>query len=152
LSKNGGHPGRSVANAVIRRWRAPHDGFVEITGSLQHLSDKGDGIRARIMGPGNRVLGEWTALNEKVDTHVKRVRVTRGQTIDFVVDPIKTNASDGFNWAPRLAAIASPDGTASTEEAWDARNDFAGPPPPPLGPWEQLAQALLLTNEFMFLD
>ncbi len=152
LNKNGGHPGRSLANAVIRRWCAPHDGFVEITGTLQHLSDKGDGVRARIMGPGNRVLGEWTALNEKVDTHVKRVRVTRGQTIDFIVDPIKTNVSDGFNWAPRLAAIAAPDGAASTGDAWDARNDFAGPPPPPLGPWEQLAQALLLTNEFMFLD
>jgi hypothetical protein len=38
------------------------------------------------------------------------------------------------------------------KKQWDSREDFAAPPPAPLSPWEQLAQALLLTNEFMFID
>jgi hypothetical protein len=153
LSKNGGHPGRNLNFAAIRRWRTPHDGFVEISGTLAHLSDKGDGVRARVIGPNNRVLAEWTAHNEKIDTHVKRVHVSRGQPIDFVVDPIKTGISDGFTWAPKLTSIPGPDAVGSAEhEVWDASKDFAGPPPPPLTPWEQLAQALMLTNEFMFID
>jgi hypothetical protein len=35
---------------------------------------------------------------------------------------------------------------------WNAANDFSGPPPRRLNPWEELAQALLVSNEFVFVD
>jgi hypothetical protein len=35
---------------------------------------------------------------------------------------------------------------------WAAAEHFGAPPPPPLDAWEQLAQALYLTNEFLYLD
>jgi hypothetical protein len=37
-------------------------------------------------------------------------------------------------------------------QSWDAQKDFAGPPMQLLNRWEQLAQALMLANEFVFLD
>ena len=37
---------------------------------------------------------------------------------------------------------------------WDAKTDFMDvrKMPKPIGPWEELAQVLLLSNEFMFVD
>jgi hypothetical protein len=37
---------------------------------------------------------------------------------------------------------------------WDARTDFASPDSAlePLGPWQELAQVLLLSNEFALVD
>lgn len=38
------------------------------------------------------------------------------------------------------------------QTVWDAQADFKAPPPPKLSPLQQIAQALLMTNEFMFID
>ena len=40
----------------------------------------------------------------------------------------------------------------ATATVWDAQADFKAPPPPKLEPLEQMAQALLMTNEFLFID
>ena len=40
-------------------------------------------------------------------------------------------------------------------QSWDAKKEFSGntpPPPTPLNAWEQLAQVLLESNEFLFID
>ncbi|HEX3138994.1 MAG TPA: hypothetical protein VHQ87_03010, partial [Rhizobacter sp.] len=68
-------------------------------------------------------------------------------TLDFVVDCQANENSDSFGWAPIVALIVG-GGT------WDARAGFSGPPEsrPQLGPWERYAQALLMTNEFAFVD
>ncbi|HWA96902.1 MAG TPA: DUF1553 domain-containing protein [Pirellulales bacterium] len=152
LNKNGGHPGKNLELAVIRRWRAPHAVTVDISGTLSHLSDKGDGIRARIIGPKGQLLGQWNVHNDKVEVDIKSVAVREGDVIDFVVDPLKTNTSDSFGWSPKLRSVAENKTKHENVEVWDARADFGPPPPPPLNAWEQLAQALLLTNEFLFLD
>ena len=38
------------------------------------------------------------------------------------------------------------------QTVWDAQAEFKGPPPAKLQPLEQMAQALLITNEFLFID
>jgi len=38
------------------------------------------------------------------------------------------------------------------DQIWDAKKDFAGPPPVSLNAWEKLAQVLLQTSEFAFVD
>ena len=35
---------------------------------------------------------------------------------------------------------------------WDSRTGFRGPLPKPLGSWSRYAQALLMTNEFAYID
>ena len=148
LTSTGGHPGRR-GDAVIRRWVAPVDGVATISGRLEHLSDKGDGVRGRIVGGDGTVLGEWIAFNDRVDTPVAEVAVRRGDTIDFAVDCREQPTADGFSWAASVTVAKGPGGRPAS---WDAKADFAGPPPPLLTPWEQCAQALLLTNEFWFVD
>lgn len=159
LTKSGGHPGRNQELAVVRRWVAPRKLVVDVAGEVAHLSDKGDGVRARLIGPKGTLLGEWIARNERVDAEVRGVAVEAGETLDFVVDCRTAPTADAFTWAPTITAAkagptAAGDATAGMAgpTAWDAAADFAPPPPPLLSPWEQLAQALLLTNEFLFID
>ena len=155
LSKNGGHPGRTQETAIVRRWTAPNEMTVDISGTLNHLTDRGDGIRAKIVAADGRVLGQWQIKNEKVETAASKVAVKRGETIDFVVDCFKTASADAFSWSSALRAVGEMKMAAKGDKSadmWDARADFAPPPPPPLTAWEQLAQALLLTNEFLFVD
>jgi hypothetical protein len=38
------------------------------------------------------------------------------------------------------------------QAVWDAQAEFKAPPPAKLEPLEQMAQALLITNEFLFVD
>ena len=71
------------------------------------------------------------------------IKVERGEIIDFVVDSDGDYEADDFQWSPVIAM---------EDRNWDARKDFAGPRQRKLTPREQLAQVLLLTNEFAFLD
>ncbi len=54
---------------------------------------------------------------------------------------------DGFTWAPRVALNGS-------DRFWDATANFAGvvTGSDELGGWERFAQALLISNEAMYLD
>jgi hypothetical protein len=63
--------------------------------------------------------------------------------LDFVVDPIGSHDYDSFGWAP---AVESPTGS------WEATRDFSGPNPAQLPRTVLLIQALLMSNEFMFVD
>lgn len=145
LTAEGGHPG-DAEHPAVRRWRASSEGVVSISGELQHPSEKGDGVRARIISSRKGKLGEWTAQNGKTDVKVERVEVKAGDWIDFVTDCRETIEHDSFNWAPVIKAQS---------REWNAKNDFAGPPreqPKRLGSWEKYAQVLLLANELMFVD
>jgi len=62
-----------------------------------------------------------------------------------------------FKWAPVISEVATAGSSAaeSAKVTWDAKKEFAGAAPPsldPLNAWEQLAQVLLLANEFSFID
>ena len=150
FSADGGHVGNDEQHAAIRRWHAPHDGAIKITGKLGHDSKEGDGVRGRIVSSRIGALGEWVAFNTKATTNVERVEVKRGDTIDFVTDLRASVNSDSFTWSPVIRYAGTDKGAAH----WNAKTDFAGPSPErrPLTPWERYAQALLLSNELVFVD
>jgi hypothetical protein len=80
------------------------------------------------------------------EVKLEKVEVKAGDTIDFLVGCKGTDSSDTFLWAPIIQ---------SDMEQWSAKGQFAGPPPPlppQMKPWEQYAQVLLQTNEFVFVD
>ncbi len=68
LNADGGHPGNDQAHAAVRRWLAPNDGSVTIEGVLEHATDKGDGVRGRVVSSRAGVAGEWTVRNGKAAT------------------------------------------------------------------------------------
>ena len=128
LHAAGGHPDQS-GRAVIRRWVAPKSGMLTISGSLQHGSPNGDGVRARVVSSraalqGNGLLGEWTCFNSKVDCPVPATPVEVGDTIDLIVDCLAEITSDSFEW-PAIISLTTTDGTV---QLFDSTTGFHGPP------------------------
>jgi len=87
-----------------------------------------------------------------VETSLDAVTVEPGEKIDFVVDCVKSSDFDSFAWAPVIRTRQTAGSATSVVQLWHSANDFSGPAPPRLNPWEQLAQALLVSNEFVFVD
>jgi hypothetical protein len=145
LNAEGGHPGNDKAHAAVRRWVAPRDAVVSIQSTLIHEVKQGDGVLGWLIVGGRGAMKSAVVHNGRVPFDVGRVRVRHGETIDFVVNIRDDLNSDQFRWAP---VIVEDGGTT----VWDAAHDFLGPTSPRLTPWEQLAQALLMTNEFAFDD
>jgi mono/diheme cytochrome c family protein len=151
LNAEGGHVGNDLQHAAIRRWHAPHDGAVRIRGQFAHAAKSGDGVRGRVVSNNSGKVGEWIAHDSKATTNVERIEVKRGDTIDFIVDLRASVDSDSFTWAPTIRYTTS---DVKDGEHWNAKDDFGGPRKEfkPLTPWERYAQALLLSNELMFID
>jgi len=142
LKADSGHPGDDSKHAVVRRWIAPSNCVVRISGTLSHEAKEGDGIRAYVTMAGKPAIASWTLRTQKAETVIEDVSVQGGESIDFVVACGKDSSNDMFKWAPKVGS-------------WDAKANFAGPPEPPLkplGPWAAFAQVLLFSNEFMFVD
>jgi mono/diheme cytochrome c family protein len=153
LTASGGHPGNRE-HAVIRRWTAPRDVIVSAQGLLKHTSPMGDGVRARLISSRGGLLGDWTAHNKETRTDVEKIEVKKGDRLDFVVDCRTGESFDSFAWAPALTPGPSPN-PGRGGKGWSAERDFGGPPPEgeaPLSRWERYCQALLMTNEFSYVD
>jgi hypothetical protein len=155
LNANGGHPGDDQKSAVIRRWVSPIDGVVQISGSIAHHGKKGDGVRARIVSSRAGELASWNVFQSEAQTVLENVGISKGDTIDFIVDCRGSPESDSFSWAPtlRVADAQSAAGTDGPEE-WNAATSFGGPDKPAgsLSAWDKYVQVLLESNEFVFVD
>lgn len=147
----GGHTGNDPDRAAIRRWKSTFAGSIRITGHIEHPSKEKDGIRAWIISDKQGSLASWTLSNKKEMVALPAVSVQKGETINFVVDLGADQSSNEFLWAPIIKRV----GNVADEVEWNAQKDFSGPPAPPpvaLTAWENFAQSLLLSNEFVFID
>ncbi len=122
LTATGGHPDVS-SRSVIRRWVAPVSGTIGVSGSLQHGSSNGDGVRGRVVSSRSGKAAEWTAFNGSTDTPVAKIDVETGDTIDFITDCREHHTSDSFNWPVTitLKRDGQPDRTLA------AKDQFQGP-------------------------
>ncbi len=152
LNRRGGHPGSRASEAAIRRWTAPFDGRVAISGELDHPAESGDGVRARVVSSRLGSLQEWEVFHRQQTIRLAEVEVRKGDTLDFVVEPGENENSDSFNWAPTIQRLDEIPARAAAD--WKSARDFAGPQPvpAPLDAWQQYAQVLLSANEFAFID
>ena len=80
---------------------------------------------------------------------LQEIDIKAGQTVDFITDMKQNHSHDSFEW--KIVVKFTPT-SAEREIADDAADQFQGPQPPPIEPWAQLAQILLLSNEFQFID
>lgn len=149
LNKDGGHVGNDLQHAVVRRWIVPHDGRFSLRGTLKHQTAEGDGVRGRILLSGVLQMDVWEAHNSETETRVPEFEVKAGQSIDFVTDLKGSVSHDSFNWPVRISLVSADGGERLRISS---EKEFAGPAPQPLDPWSQLAQVLLLSNEFQFID
>jgi len=149
LTRPGGHPGKNASQSSIRRWTAAKDMLIRIAGTAERSSERGDGIRLIVRINGQAVYQEELKTGD-LKTIAGYHPVQTGDAVDFVVDPMETPTSDGYRWT---VLIEERDETKrNVLESWHSARDFAAPPPPPMTPWEQVSQAFLMTNEFLFID
>ncbi|MDH4455884.1 MAG: PSD1 and planctomycete cytochrome C domain-containing protein [Verrucomicrobiota bacterium] len=139
--------------AVTARWQVPTDMKVSIDAVLSRSSDRGDGVRAWIHNSRTGVVSEYfcTPQHKKVPTQIT-TEVKRGDIVSFLVHNETGTDSDSFDWQPQITR-------ADTGELLtDAKNDFCDASrwpfgrPKPQQPLSQLAQVLMISNEFMFVD
>ncbi len=123
LHAAGGHAGDNPQHAAMRRWTAPRDGALSITGKLKHPSPSGDGVRGRIVVSRLGPQGEWIVKTKDAVTDVKSLVLKAGDTVDFIVDCIENVNSDSFEWGVQLD-LAGADGS---KESWNSARDFRGP-------------------------
>ncbi len=122
LNANGGHPD-IPQRAVIRRWTAPADGAISISGSLSHGSPNGNGIRGRIVSNRLGKAGEWKAHNSAADTAVTNLEVMAGDTIDFITDSMEDYTSDSFSWPVAITRRVA----GQPDEKISSADQFRGP-------------------------
>lgn len=123
LNSGGGHTGNNPDFAAIRRWTAPIAGNVRITGTLQHASEGGDGVRGRIVSARSGLAGEWTTHNTQSPTAVETLSVEAGDTIDFITDCRTDVNADSFNWVVQVELIDAENAGLS----WKSDQGFQGP-------------------------
>ena len=155
LGPQGGHPGNDGQHAAIRRWIAPMDGEVTVRGKLSHGAKEGDGIQGFIVSSRLGKLGNWVVHAGSAATNLEHVKVVRGDTIDFVVDPRENPGYDSFEWSPIIHIVNPANNQPGQVVEWNAATDFnpeKKQPTKALTPWEKYAQVLLQANEFDFVD
>ena len=148
LSKDGGHPGVNPDHCVIRRWTADSDCRLVILGSISHPADQGDGVRLSIKGPENQLLQEVLVFNQDRSVPGSTLEIRKGQRVSFIVDCLQNPSHDSFRSQFTIRQIFA-DGSG---RMWNSESDFSVGSRQPLSPHAQLAQTLLMTNEFLFVD
>ncbi len=148
LTATGGHPGDDRQHASVRRWTAPAGMTLTIRSEVHHEPEAGDGIRAFIVSSRTGLLQSSKVHHQTATLNVDSLIVEPGETIDFVVDIGDVLNSDQHFWRCTLTSTTSTD-PATT---WNSETDFPRSEIERLTPLEQLAQVLLCSNEFMFVD
>ncbi len=154
LHADGGHPGNDHDHAVVRRWTAPKAGVLSIQSHANHEQKPGNGIRCRIISNRQGLFREFALHQSSKEETIKDIPVQSGEIIDFVVDINGNLHSDEFLWTVELELTDNGSSGLSSEnrQTWNSKKDFTGVGQMQLRPWEQLAQVLLLSNEFLFVD
>jgi hypothetical protein len=153
LTAKGGHVGNDDRHAAIRRWTANASGVISIKSELAHQDTAGDGVRCWIVSNKDGVIAKTSAYNDRKEVNVASLAVSRGDTVDFVVDLGKSVSNDEFMWIPTISRLHGNSGGALNPDrgstTWNAAENF---PRVQLTPLEQLVQMLLISNEAMFVD
>ncbi len=153
-SASGGHPAKD--HAAVLRWVSPFDGTIRITGELERDSPNGNGVRAVIATNLQGVKKDLLVpAKSKLPVAIGKLDVKKGEIIDFAVDSEGDTNSDGFQWRPGIHKLDA-DGKAvlltQSDKDFNDGSHWPANRPRPESPLAQLAQVLLMSNEFQFVD
>ena len=158
LDATGGHPGNDLKHAIVRRWTSVNEGDYALVSKISHEPTAGDGIRAFVCHSESGLLRSATLHHSSEQINVESIHCKKGDILDFIVDIRDGLNSDQFLWSARITplnAIGTKSGGAGgafVQHDFDAEIDFPIGRDTQLNRWQQLAQVLMLANEFMFVD
>jgi hypothetical protein len=123
VGKDWHHPGDRAPS--VRRFLAPHDGSVTVTGSVRKAHLAGDGVRAAIVHNDRPVWQHELAGDDGQGLDPNLVlTVQRGDTLRFVVDKLGSISCDTTYWDPVITYV---DGLRfQASEAFAAKKQGAG--------------------------
>ncbi|MBI1321546.1 MAG: DUF1553 domain-containing protein [Candidatus Hydrogenedens sp.] len=149
LASGGGHPGNDAEHAAVVRWVAPESGELRIVGKLSHHGEQGDGVTGSLALAGEEPYWHDVAFQDDARFRKRGAAVKRGDSIDLAISCGPGGPGfDSFGLTYKII-LEKADGT---EAVFEYAKDFGRPAPMPIGPVERLAQTLLMSNEFMFVD
>lgn len=148
LHQKGGHPGTGPGHCAVRRWTADTDCRVILNGVVGHSAEAGDGIRFLTI-VNQTVLSDVNVQNQTLPLAAGTAELKAGMSVDFVACCRSNPSHDSFS--SKLIVTQVVDGNVL--RIWNSEQDFTDRTGAArLDAWAQLAQTLLLTNEFMFTD
>lgn len=143
------HPGYTAKQCAMYAWQAPHDMRVAVDGEIKRPNvGKGNGVRIQVATTSGGLLFDQilAAENETMPVALPEVKLAKGESLYFIVDPHENNSSfDSVNWNPRISDLSGQWPRSSMAEA------FSGPMVPATA-WGAYAQALFNANRFLFID
>ena len=149
LGKSGGHTTSDSSLGVVRRYTAPQNETVILEGSVRHNSKEGDGVTFSIQANGKQIYTS-TQLNSRESHGPHSIKLNSGDVIDLIATPGRTSSFDSFEWTAKIHVEQEQGAVRDTVE------HFSGPfeteKTQSLDRLEQLAQILILSNEFAFID
>lgn len=149
LNRSGGHAGADLQHCAVRRFMTDVDCELQIDSELVHSQEQGNGVRGRVVVSTGGVLADAVAHHSSVPLKAASVSLPAGQWLDFVVDSRGEQSHDSFGWKISMTQTAG----GAVVQTWNSEQDFGQRQSQPLlDAWAQLAQTLLLTNEFVFVD
>ena len=150
LTKQSGHTGNGEISPAAR-WTAPKAMTVRLVGQLKKPSDKGNGVRVFVLSEGKGLVKDVLVEPAKTgEVVVNEVSVAAGESVTFAVGAEGDTNSDSFEWKLEVY-----EGDRLLSEA---KRDFCGLDGWPMNrtkaqaPLAQLAQVLMMANEFQFID
>jgi len=158
-SVDGGRPGPNDKQMLVRRWTAPVDGLFmfKATLELRRGSSGSDGITAFVVTDRQGEIERFNVKTKPAKVRIERVILEKGEQLDFIIYCGRHNRDDHFRWPVEVWKVRNADeggGLIGIQE-WPSVAAFEQASPswmPPMGPWEQLVQAMMISNEFMFVD
>lgn len=151
LGKESGHTPSDLHTAVVRRFTAPIDGRVSIRGTMGHRQKEGDGFVASIWVAGRRIFRGTQKSNNRPYGPLSG-QLKKGQTVDLVALPGESSSFDTFYWNARIRLLGSDKRVAQSDSVKHFSGPFNVEAVRPLDRLAQLAQTLMMSNEFAFVD
>ncbi len=148
LNREGGHTGRDLQHCPIRRWIADRDCSIRIRSLLGHPTAQGDGVHGHVLFH-DRSLGTSHVHDRSTALSTEEFTIRAGEPIDFVADCGASESHDSFTWNITIEQSVN----GQQVRTWDSKAEFSSEAATSrLGAVAQLAQTLMLANEFMFVD
>ncbi len=147
-TKDGGHPGNTRTLCAVRRWTAGRPATLSIEYRIGHRNESGDGVTSTIFHNQTNALATKSVKNNRAIGAIESLSVQPGDTLDFVVFCGENASHDSYK-----CSIKFQETTADSSRVWNSETDFSNRNELRVtDAWTQLAQVLMLTNEFVFVD
>jgi hypothetical protein len=116
---------------------------------LKHVPEPGNGVRGRIVHSRDGVVGEYRADHSESVIKLVKLAVEGGDTVDFVVDWQGQILHDEYEWSVVIRQTSPVSPEVQQVNEWQSQRDFTGDAQ---DHWLDFVHALLMANEFVFVD